>query len=123
MDNTQPNSEITLNDIREQFKAWRLSRGSKREPIPEHLWHAAAELCKSHKISHVCRALRLSSTALKKRFSQLAPKVPTQFMQLEVSGLAGQWCLECDRPNGARLRLSGSGSSPDIEKVLGAFLS
>lgn len=123
MEATAPKSEITLNEVREQFKAWRLNRGSKREPIPEHLWLAAAELCKSHKITHVCRILRLSSTKLKKRSPQQPPKAPTQFMQLEVSGPTGQWHLECDRPNGARLRLSGSGGSPDIEKILGAFLS
>lgn len=36
---------LTLESVKEQFKAWRAGK-TGREPIPEHLWAAAARLCR-----------------------------------------------------------------------------
>lgn len=121
MINTAINSHITLNSIREQFEAWRRDRSNRREPIPQHLWQAAVELCNTHNITRVYRTLRLSSSELKKRI--LPKAVEPQFMELDIASVTGPWRLECDRADGARLRFSGSGQSPDIETLLGVFLS
>jgi hypothetical protein len=66
--------------------------------------------------------LRLSFAELKRRFSPCKPS-PPQFMELDLSCLSGPWHFECERPDGARLRLSGSGQPPSIEFLLGRFLS
>src|SRR6056297_2158026 len=91
----------SLDTVRRQFEQWRSSR-TKREPIPQHLWDAAAELCQSHPITHVCRHLRLSFADLKKRLPSAKPSV--RFMEFNLNSLAGGWRLECDRADGARLR-------------------
>lgn len=121
---------LTLESVAQQFDAWRAAR-TKREPIPEPLWEAAAGLCRRHPITHVCRRLRLSFPDLKKRLSTSKP-MPFQFMELDLSAcnaqaglscLAGPWHIECERPDGTKLRLSGSGQPPAIEPLLIRFLS
>lgn len=112
-----------LNAVKEQFENWRGNRSSSREPIPQTLWKSAADLCRAHGITHVSRTLRLSYAELKKRVSFVEPVAAApEFMELDVGCLTGQWHLECDRADGARLRLSGSGQLPNIENMLSAFL-
>lgn len=121
MDNTTHDESLTLESVEHQFELWRVNR-PKREPIPEPLWEAAASLCGQHPITHVCRRLRLSFTELKKRLS--APKQePLRFMEVDLSSLSGPWHLECERPDGAKLRFSGNGHCPSIESLLEHFLS
>jgi len=122
MMDTNPAKSATLETVQQQFERWRNNRTKKREPIPRHLWEAAAELCKTQSISHVCRHLRLSFTELKKRVSP-AKRSQSRFMEIDLSCLAGGWRLECDHPNGARLRLSGSGQGPAVDTLLRQFLS
>jgi hypothetical protein len=117
-----PDKSPGLEAVREQFEQWRSNRTKKREPIPTHLWQAAAELCKTQSISHVCRHLRLSFTELKKRVPR-TKRSPERFMEIDLGCLAGGWRLECDHPNGARLRLSGSGQGPAVDILLRQFLS
>jgi hypothetical protein len=45
-----------------------------------------------------------------------------KFVELSLGCLSGEWRLECDRPDGARLRLSGA-QTPPVEAALRAFLS
>jgi hypothetical protein len=110
--------------VQKQFEQWRTNR-TKREAIPGHLWEAAANLCKTYPITHVCRYLRLSFSQLKKRVDHVstAKKQPVQFMEFDLSCLSGGWQLECDRADGARLRLSAGGQPPAIAEVLRQFLS
>jgi hypothetical protein len=121
MDST-PDKIPTLETIQQQFEQWRNHRAKNRERIPTHLWQAAAQLCQTHSISHVCRQLRLSFTELKKRVSS-ATRSQSRFMEIDLGSLAGGWRLECDHPNGAKLRLSGSGQVPAVEMLLRQFLS
>lgn len=97
------------------------SRVKRREPIPQHLWKAAAKLCETHPITHVCRRLRLSYADLKKRLSPAKP-VP-QFVELNARCLLGKWQLVCERPDGTRLQLSGSGNAPDVQAMIRQFVS
>jgi hypothetical protein len=108
----------TLESVQEQFQAWRAGK-SGREKIPEHLWAAAAQLCREHPHTLVSRVLRLSFNDLKKH---LPERVPVQFTELDLRPLTGPWEIECQRPDGARLRLSSSSHLPDLSGLLQGFL-
>jgi len=120
MDRINSSEKPELEAVKQQFQQWR-SRRTHREPIPRHLWEAAANLCKTHPITHVCHHLRLSFRELKKRIG-VTGKQPIQFMELDLSCISGGWQLECDRGDGARLRMSSGGQPPVID-VLRQFLS
>jgi hypothetical protein len=111
----------SLEILEQRFEQWRSSRSTKREPIPQHLWQAASDLCNTHSINKVCRSLRLSYAELKMRVSSEKPA--TEFMQLDTSCFSGQWHLSCDRPDGSSLRLSGSGMMPAVDELLRRFFS
>lgn len=108
----------TLESVQEQFKTWRAGK-TCRETIPEHLWAAAARLCREHPPTRVSRVLRLSFNDLKKH---LPERAPVQFTELALRSLTGPWEIECQRPDGARLRLSSSGPLPDLSGLLQGFL-
>ncbi|MBI5588980.1 MAG: hypothetical protein HY881_00710 [Deltaproteobacteria bacterium] len=63
-----------IENVRQQFQNWRSTR-NRREPIPDHLWEAAAALCRVHSISHVSQCLKLSYTDLKKRLNLPNPAI------------------------------------------------
>jgi hypothetical protein len=110
----------TIEDVAKQFEHWRANR-QKRDRIPQHLWQAAAKLCKDHPTTVVCRCLRLSCSDLKKHLP--AEKAPVQFMKIDFSGAVGNWQIGCRRSDGAQLSLAASGALPDINQLLEKFLS
>lgn len=112
--------DLTMEAASAMFADWRSNR-KKREPIPPRLWKAAANLCETHPITHVCRQLRLSFMSLKEHMDEGKPS-EEKFVELSFSCTVGEWRLECDRPDGARLRLSGA-QAPPVEAALRAFLS
>ncbi len=122
MDQFISGNHSSLETVQHQFEQWRSERSSRREPIPEHLWQAAAELCRDHSISRVSRQLRLSYTELKRQVSKDGPSAG-RFMEIDLGLCAGQWQIECSRPDGSQLRMSGNGQQPAITTVLRAFLS
>lgn len=122
---TECNENFTLDAVRQQFESWR-SESSKRRRIPPHLWEAAVRLCETYPITHVCRHLRLSFPDLKKHIPPTKPPVigSARFMEFDISSISGgRWQIECDRPDGARLKISGNGQLPVIENVLREFIS
>lgn len=112
----------TLETVQRQFEAWRNSRTKKSQPIPEQLWQAAASLCENYSITRVCRQLRLSFADLKKRVSFAKPR-PAQFLEIDMGCFASGWQLQCERGDGAKLRLSGNGQPPAPDALLREFLS
>jgi hypothetical protein len=122
MNHPVSDNPCTLEAVKERFEAWRSSRTDKREPIPQHLWQAAVELCSQHPTSRVSQQLRLSYTELKRRVAQ-GPSSPVQFMEIDLGVVASRWQIECDRPDGGRLRVTGNGQPPAIEAVVKAFVS
>jgi len=112
----------TMETVQEQFRAWRSNRVSKREPIPHHLWQAAAELCQAHPIYHVCKQLRLSFTDLKRHIRKEQTPA-TQFMEIDMNSLSGRWQIECSRPDGSQLRVAADNHALQIETIIRAFLS
>jgi hypothetical protein len=113
-------NNLSMETVSAMFAEWRSNR-KKREPIPPRLWEAAASLCETHPITHVCRHLRLSFASLKEHMNQVPPS-GEKFVELSLGYLSGQWRLECDRQDGASLRLSGT-QAPPVEAALRAFLS
>lgn len=122
MNSTPSDNTPTLEAVQEQFGNWRSNRVNKREPIPRHLWQAAAGLCQEHSISHVCRQLRLSFTDLKKHIHR-RQQPAIQFMEIDIDSMSDRWQIECSRPGGDQLRISGSSHLPAIETIIRVFLS
>jgi hypothetical protein len=112
--------DLTIENVKLQFDQWRASRSHKLEPIPQPLWLAAAALCRTHRITHVCRHLRLSFADLKKH---LAPNAPPAFFELNAGGLFGQWQLTCERADGARLHVRAAGQPPAFDVLIRQFLA
>lgn len=108
-----------LESVQQQFESWRASK-TGREPIPEHLWAVAVRLCREHPLTRVSRVLRLSFNDLKKHLSERAP---VQFTELDIRPLTGSWQIECQRPDGGRLRLSSSSPLPDLGGLVRDFLA
>ena len=122
MNHLSSDNTPAIDAVQEQFKTWRANRVNKREPIPPHLWQAAAELCQQHPISHVCRQLRLSFTDLKKHIrKEQMPAI--QFMEIGMSSLSDRWQIECSRPDGSQLRVTADNHPLEIETIVRAFLS
>lgn len=121
MRNSNDADKAALALVQRQFEDWRCRRSQKREPIPAHLWQAAVELCKSYTVTSVCRQLRLSFAELKKRLSTVEG-LPSRFVQIDVQGFCGTWHLECERADGTRLRVSGSGPLPAVDALVSRFL-
>ena len=121
MDDSVTDTPRKIETVQEQFEAWRSGRVNRREPIPQPLWQAAAELCRHHSITHVSRQLRLSYSDLKGRVRQ-DHLPPVQFMEIDMDTLAGGWQIECNRSDGSRLRMAGSGQAPAAE-IIRSFLS
>jgi len=119
--NTSDNTR-TIAAVQEQFRSWRSKRANRREPIPRHLWRAAAELCREHSLSHVCRQLGLSFTDLKKHIPD-GQQPAIRFMEIDMSSMPDRWQVECSRSDGSQLRVSGRGHVPAIETTIKAFLS
>ena len=122
MNHTVSDNFSTIETVQEQFRTWRSNRVNKREPIPAHLWKAAAELCQTHPISHICRELRLSFADLKRHIrKEQTPAI--QFMGIDMNSLAGRWQVECSRPDGSQLRVAADNHPLQIETIVRAFLS
>jgi hypothetical protein len=60
-------SDTSFASVEESFVAWRSSRSSRAESIPERLWSMALSLYPEYKRSHICAALRISGAQFKRR--------------------------------------------------------
>lgn len=54
------NIQPTLEEVRDKLEHWRKIKRNHREPIPQKLWQAVAELARKHSINEISKALRLS---------------------------------------------------------------
>jgi hypothetical protein len=55
-----------LLELKARFETWRTNRKYVREPIPDELWNATADLSRCYPPSLVGRVLKLDSSRLKK---------------------------------------------------------
>ncbi len=104
-----PSSSHNLKEAQQQFEQWRKNRKG-REPIPEHLWQAAARLSKQYSINHVARLLRLNHTALKERV-EISKQENPAFVEIPFPDKVSpvHWIVEMEKTSGAKLRMSCQG--------------
>jgi hypothetical protein len=67
-----------LLEIKGRFETWRTNRKYMREPIPDELWNAAADLSRRYPPSLVGRTLKLDSSKLKKLLIKRSPRTSTR---------------------------------------------
>ena len=120
--NRSISGQSALETVEKHFEAWRSRRANKREPIPRHLWQAATGLCREHSIARVSRELRLSYTDLKKKIGN-DNCTSERFIEIDTTFAGGRWQIECERPDGSRLCMTGYGRRPEIDGLLRSFLS
>jgi hypothetical protein len=110
-----------ITEIKRGFNKWRSKKRHDREQVPEALWQAAAGLCKTHRMTTVCRELGLERKKLRKRVASSVSSSAqgglvrsrndfvTVALPPAVGGepCSGEVAAEWIRPiDGARLRIS-----------------
>jgi hypothetical protein len=112
-----------LLELKARFETWRTNRKYVREPIPDELWNAAANLSQCYPPSLVGRVLKLDLSRLKKFLltqparTSTRKKPQTAFFQLpteialpEAGSSLPQRPVGCrlqiERPDGSRLTLT-----------------
>jgi hypothetical protein len=112
------NKNLTLEEVRDQFKHWRKSR-EKRSAIPDALWQAAILLFPKYSFCQISKALRLNYTDLKHRveahrstFEQSAVPEPA-FVELGLSGPIhpAECIVEMEDQKGAKMRMHFKGEA------------
>ena len=122
-------AEVALQQLAEQFSAWRQSRrtpyGSR---IPEALWTEAIRLVQVLPVTRVAKALHLKPHALKRRsgISLTAAIPPARALPfVEVSLGARRTAtteVEIQRPDGMRLRITYGDTAPALASLVQTFL-
>jgi hypothetical protein len=119
--------EERLRDGTEQLTQWRQGRPSVRgSRIPAALWKEIVQLAAEFSVRYVAKALCLKSQALKRRRGETAAQpaaASPQFVEVTAAiEQAGPVAVEVQRPDGARLRIPYSESTPALARLLQTFL-
>lgn len=125
-----PHAEEQLTALAQQFTQWRQSRATPRGPrIPAPLWAAAVRLVQVLPLTRVAKQLGLKPQALKRRRdatpSTLAPTPPPHgppFVEVATAWRPPTTEVEVQRPDGTRLRITYSETSPALAPLLQTFL-
>jgi hypothetical protein len=75
-----------LLELKDRFETWRTNRKYMREPIPDDLWNAAADLSRRYPPLLVGRVLKLDSSKLKKLLIKRSP--PLRPLAIRIRHLA-----------------------------------
>jgi hypothetical protein len=112
-----------LLELKARFETWRTNRKYVREPIPDELWNAAADLSRRYPPSLVGRVLKLDPSRLKKLLIKRSARtsvrkkpqaaffqLPTEIALPDVGSPLPQSPTSCrlqiERPDGSRLTLT-----------------
>ena len=149
MPRKQKVSAAAIQRIAKEFKLWRAQK-KPGERIPQRLWDAAVQLCKSHGVYSVLRSLKLDYYALKKRLGASTPPVRSEklkrkkgdsgapkFVELPLPGGLSfptnkttvektvaektECVLEIENKRGEKLKLELRGAAVDLEQVVRLF--
>lgn len=122
-------AEVALQQLAEQFSAWRQSRRTPYGPrIPEALWTEAIRLVQVLPVTRVAKALHLKPHALKRRSGiSLTTAIPParELPFVEVSLGARRTAtteVEIQRPDGMRLRITYGDTTPALTSLVQTFL-
>jgi hypothetical protein len=107
-----------LLELRARFETWRTTRKYVREPVPDELWSAAADLSRRYRPSLVGRVLKLDPSRLKKLLTKgsartsVRKKQQAVFFQLPTeSALPKAEAPLPQSPTGCRLQIERSDGS------------
>jgi hypothetical protein len=125
-------AEHQLAHVADCFDAWRQTRTTRAEPIPQHLWEQAIALTTMFPMTCGARRLRVSGGELKKRCAahhapQSAP-ASTALGFVEVTATPAWPCptagteIELHRADGARLRIHSDAPQPLLVALVRTFL-
>jgi hypothetical protein len=107
------------------FDQWRSTR-KKRDPIPERLWEAAADLSPSYSTCQISKELRLDFNKLKHRIRGRSHRTAApEFVELKVEQLfsMGQCLIEVRSPAGFELKIQTAAAVPlQCMELLSCFL-
>lgn len=126
----QENNQLTLEELKNKLEDYRKNKSYNRQPIPKHLWQAAADLAKKHSIATVSKELGLRYASLKEHIysppvskNKIKEKSPS-FIELKHSQPFSEIPITIDIGNkkGARMRIC-LGSNTDIGSLIKSFLS
>ena len=130
---TPAHVEHQLTAVADRFDAWRQTRTTRVEPIPQYLWEQAIALTTMFSITRVATRLRVSGGELKKRCAahHAALAAPTStaalgFVEVPAAPVRARPTsaieIELHRPDGTRLR--GAAPEPQLSllAVVRAFL-
>jgi transposase-like protein len=122
-------AEEALTYLTQHFAQWRQSRRTPRGRIPHGLWAQAVALTTTVSVTRVAHQLGLTPHALKRRRERLqGTPAPTSLPQapqfVEVTPVWGSPSTEVEiqRPDGARLRITYSATTPVLVPLLQTFL-
>jgi hypothetical protein len=122
-------AEEALLHLTHQFAQWRQSRRTPRGRIPPALWTQAVALTSTLSVTRIARQLGLTSHSLKRRRAGgigTPTPVPAphrfQFVEVAPSWRTPATEVEIQRPDGTRLRITYSDTSPTLVPLLQTFL-
>src|SRR5215467_4277275 len=129
---TPAHAELQLTAVADRFDAWRQTRTTRVEPIPQDLWEQAIALTATVPITRVATRLRVSGGELKKRCAahhaiRSAPASTTLgFVEVTATPVrptptAGTE-IELQRPDGTRLRIHTHEPQLPLATLVRAFL-
>lgn len=116
--------------VRDRLEAWRRSRRSLRERIPERLWQSAARLARTHGVHPIARALRLNYDHLKRRVgegretAEAGQASEPAFVELDLGQPRSEahCVVELEDRRGAKMTIRLEGASQvDVVGLAGAF--
>ena len=125
----EENNQLNLEEAKNQVKDYRKNKSYNREPIPKHLWQAAADLAQKHSIVTVSKELGLRYSSRKEYiYSQSSSKNKVRkkspsFVELKYSQPLSETPITVDIENkkGARMRIC-LGTNTDIASLIKMFL-
>jgi len=115
----------TLEDIQKQFENWRKNK-TGREPIPDHLWIAAANLTKQYPLTQIAKTLRLNHTDLKHHIPATEKYPPVNaptFIELGHGSSAAfsEGLVEMEDGTGRKMKIHLKGPGFDVQKLCTDF--
>jgi hypothetical protein len=122
-------AEEALAHLTQHFAQWRQTRRTPRARVPQGLWARAVALTTTFPVSRVAKQLGLTPQALKRRRDALnRPLAPTAlpspppFVEVAAPWRTPATEVEVQRPDGTRLRITYSDTSPALVPLLQTFL-
>ena len=122
-------AEEALTHLTQHFAQWRQSRRTPRGRIPHELWAQAVALTATLSVTRVAHQLGLTPHALKRRGEMLqgTPALTSLPQSPPFVEVAPVWRsptaeVEIQRPDGVRLRITYSATTPVLVPLLQTFL-